>query len=107
MRKPRAKKEPAAETPTAESAYQLVAVKPSDESVYQQLTAVEHVLLRPGMYIGTTAAQTEPAWVLEGGAMAVLHCCAMTGATPRYGGLRRRALAEPPAADAAPVVPHP
>lgn len=70
VRKPRAKKEPAAETPTAESAYQFVAVKPSDESVYQQLTAVEHVLLRPGMYIGTTAAQTEPAWVLEGGAMA-------------------------------------
>ena len=37
--------------------------------VYRQLTAVEHVLLRPGMYIGSVEARTEMAWVFEGGRM--------------------------------------
>jgi len=32
---------------------------------YQKLTDVEHVLLRPGMYIGSVKKHTEEAWILD------------------------------------------
>jgi len=38
-------------------------------AMYQRKTPVEHVLLRPGMYIGATDAQTSVAWVAAPGTM--------------------------------------
>ena len=35
------------------------------DEVYQRKTAVEHVLLRPGMYIGATSEVSELQWVLD------------------------------------------
>ena len=32
---------------------------------YERLTPVDHVLRRPGMYIGSTSVQVEPLWLLE------------------------------------------
>jgi len=41
----------------------------ADASAYQQLTAVEHVLHRPEMYVGPVQPRTESAWVFEDGRM--------------------------------------
>ena len=38
---------------------------PSTE-VYERLTPVEHVLRRPGMYIGSVSEQHQPLWLYEG-----------------------------------------
>eukprot|EP00962_Isochrysis_galbana_P015047 scaffold4310_cov123-Isochrysis_galbana.AAC.5 len=47
----------------------LAASASADAASYRQLSAVEHVLLRPGMYIGPVERQTESTWVFEGGKM--------------------------------------
>ena len=39
---------------------------------YERLTPTEHVLKRPGMYIGSTSAQPEPLWLNPALALAVL-----------------------------------
>lgn len=39
------------------------------EEKYQKLTQKEHVLKRPGMYIGATETEIEPIWVFEGDKM--------------------------------------
>ena len=39
------------------------------EEKYQKLTQKEHVLKRPGMYIGATETEIEPAWIFEGDEM--------------------------------------
>lgn len=38
----------------------------SIDQKYQKLTDVEHVLLRPGMYIGSIKTHTEECWVPQG-----------------------------------------
>jgi DNA topoisomerase-2 len=43
--------------------------KKSVEETYQKLTQREHVLHRPGMYIGDIKKQTEEMWVTENGKM--------------------------------------
>lgn len=39
------------------------------EEKYQKLTQKEHVLKRPGMYIGATETEIEPIWIFEGDKM--------------------------------------
>ena len=39
--------------------------EPQIEDIYQKKTPIEHVLLRPDTYIGTTQATTEHYWVVE------------------------------------------
>ena len=43
--------------------------KKSVEEKYQKLTQREHVLLRPGMYIGSIKKQTEELWCMKNGKM--------------------------------------
>jgi len=42
---------------------------PPIEQQYQKLTDVEHVLLRPGRYLGSTSNHTERMWVVQDGKM--------------------------------------
>eukprot|EP00873_Tetraselmis_striata_P022588 jgi/Tetstr1/442852/TSEL_003229.t1 len=48
-------------------------VMPTDgrsvEEIYQKMTQLEHILLRPDTYIGSTEHQQQPMWVLEDGRM--------------------------------------
>jgi len=39
----------------------------SIDKKYQKLTDVEHVLHRPGMYVGSIKTHTEECWILENG----------------------------------------
>ena len=39
----------------------------ADEATYRLLSPLEHVLLRPGMYVGATGRTNEHAWVVDGG----------------------------------------
>ena len=39
----------------------------SIEEKYRKLTDIEHVLLRPGMYVGSTKPREEDAWLLHDG----------------------------------------
>lgn len=41
----------------------------SVEEIYQKMTQLEHILLRPDTYIGSTEHQQQPMWVLEEGRM--------------------------------------
>lgn len=43
--------------------------KKTVEETYQKLTQKEHVLKRPGMYIGATETEIEQVWVFEGDSM--------------------------------------
>ena len=36
------------------------------EDKYKKLTDIEHIILRPGMYVGSIKLHSEPKWVLEG-----------------------------------------
>ena len=38
---------------------------PAPPEVYRKLTPHEHVLLRPGMYIGSPVVQTQPVWLYD------------------------------------------
>lgn len=38
----------------------------SVEDKYKSLTDIEHVLLRPGMYIGSVVTENADKWVLSG-----------------------------------------
>lgn len=39
------------------------------EEVYQKVTQLEHILLRPDTYIGSVESLTQPMWVFEEGKM--------------------------------------
>jgi len=45
--------------------------KKTIEEMYQKKTQLEHILLRPDTYIGSTEQQTQQMWVFEGGRMAL------------------------------------
>ena len=38
---------------------------PDDDAEFERLSPTEHVLRRPGLYIGSTSAQSEPLWLLD------------------------------------------
>ena len=59
----------------ATAAGSAVAAASADSDVYQRKSAVEHVLLRPGMYIGSTGEASDVQWLLNAssGTMELQH----------------------------------
>ena len=43
------------------------------EQTYQKKTQLEHILLRPDSYIGSTQKLTQPMWVLDAAAVKIVH----------------------------------
>ena len=65
-----AKKPAAAQKPAAVASNKMAGGGKAIEDIYQKKTQLEHILLRPDTYIGSTEKQAQQLWVHDGAALA-------------------------------------